>query len=93
MESVSTCRLCSGTRHLEDGICATCRATYGKRVAHLIARAEVDPQFANAALARLEPRARERLLAVVSQRYLAPKPTLRKAAPAAAGPGYRRACG
>jgi hypothetical protein len=94
MESVATCRLCTGTSHLEEGICTRCREAYGKRAAVFIARAQVDPAFANATLGRLDPVARERLLAVVSQRYLGPKPALHKAVPrAVTQAGYRRGCG
>ena len=94
MESVATCRLCTGTAHLEEGICPACLEAYGKRAAVFIARAQVDPAFANATLGRLDPVARERLLAVVSQRYVGPKPGLHKAVPRpTALPSYRRACG
>jgi len=87
---MESCRLCSKIARLEGAICGPCRRTHGPKTAAFLARAQVDPAFANATLARLAPEARQRLLAAVSRQYLSPGPGLRKAAPRPEV-GHRRA--
>ncbi|HVJ14830.1 MAG TPA: hypothetical protein VM686_05295 [Polyangiaceae bacterium] len=78
---METCRLCSQIAQLEGAFCASCRRAHGPRTAAFLARAQVDPSFANATLARLAPDARQRMLAAMSRQYVGNGPGLRKAIP------------
>jgi hypothetical protein len=89
---MATCRLCSKIAPLTAVICARCVESYGRKTALFLARAQVDPDFANATLARLEPAVRERFLRAISRRYLTEGPGLRKAAPRPEV-GHRRTVG
>jgi hypothetical protein len=78
---MESCRLCSKIAPLEAALCAACRRAHGPKTAAFLARAQVDPVFANVALARLAPEARQRMLAAVSRQYLSSGTGLRKTVP------------
>jgi hypothetical protein len=78
---MESCRLCSKIARLDGAFCGPCRRAHGPKTAAFLARAQVDPGFANATLARLEPATRQRLLAAMSRQYLSGGPGLRKAVP------------
>jgi len=79
MSAPETCRCCSLLAKLEQGICAVCSKTYGPRVARLLARCQVDAEFASTCLAQLPEPARARFAAALSAKCLAAK----------SGPGLR----
>jgi len=64
---------------LDQGICVDCARTHGPRAALLLARCQVDPDFASASLARMPEAMRVRFVAALSAKCLAPK----------GGPGLR----
>jgi hypothetical protein len=78
---METCRLCSKIARLDGGFCSPCLRAHGPKTAAFLARAQVDPAFANATLGALQPEARQKLLAAVSRQYLSGGPGLRKAQP------------
>jgi hypothetical protein len=81
------CRLCGESSHADDAICAGCERSYGPRVARLLARAELDQDFAAACLANLPAPLRDRFAALLGQRCFLPgadtraRPGLRTAKP------------
>ena len=85
MSAIGTCRCCSLQAKLDQGICAACAQTHGPRAASLLARCQADPEFANAFLARMPEPLRERFVAALSAKCLAPKrgPGLRSTRPGA----------
>jgi hypothetical protein len=72
MLAPETCRCCTETTQLDEGICATCARTYGPRVARLLARCQADADFASTCLARLPEPMRTRFAAALSAKCLTP---------------------
>lgn len=87
--STPACRLCGQTCADQAAICAACERTYGPKVARLLARAEQDPDFAQACLANFPGPLRARFASLLGQRCLVPgqsspvRPGLRAARPRA----------
>jgi hypothetical protein len=86
MPAPGTCRCCSLEAKLDQGICENCSRTYGPRTAQLLARCQVDADFASACLARMPEALRARFVALLSAKCLEPKrgPGLRYTRPAVA---------
>jgi len=84
MSATGTCRCCSLEAKLDQGICVACARTHGPRSASLLARCQADADFATATLARMPEPLRERFVAALSAKCLAPKrgPGLRSTRPA-----------
>jgi hypothetical protein len=83
--SASRCGLCAGSCADDATICSTCERTYGPKVSRLLARAEVDPGFAQACLANLPGPLRARFAALLGKRFL------RSGGDTRVGPGLRSA--
>jgi hypothetical protein len=81
MAAPETCRCCSVTKVLDQGICAACAKDYGPRVARLLARCLADADFASTCLARLGEPTRTRFAAALGAKCLRPS----------IGPGLRYA--
>jgi hypothetical protein len=86
MPAPGTCRCCSLEAKLDQGICENCCRTHGPRAAQLLARCQVDAEFANAFFARMPDALRARFVAALGAKCLEPKrgPGLRYTRPKAA---------
>ncbi|HEY4104982.1 MAG TPA: hypothetical protein VGM44_13885 [Polyangiaceae bacterium] len=73
MSASGTCRCCGTVALLDRGICETCAESYGPRAAQLLARCQVDADFASTFLSRLPEALRARFLAVLGAQCLAPR--------------------
>ncbi|HEX3776785.1 MAG TPA: hypothetical protein VHV51_20075 [Polyangiaceae bacterium] len=73
MPAPGTCRCCAALAKLDQGICEACAHNYGPRAAQLLARCQVDSDFASAFLSRLPEALRGRFMAALAAQCLAPR--------------------